>query len=400
VQEARTHYFVLWAWDNMPTFTKTTKLNLPDVEVEAIPYNRDILRSEDLVVVSGPVEYHGYDDGGTSDDESDDNHLYYLRWYSLRSHRNASRGEIWVYDPDLERVHSWKVLECVVHKGCKGLTAKPNGEIHGVIIPVPVRLMEKASTYRFVLHFYDDYADTYKNHQVKAALEVNQTTEGERLDIWISTLSDINFRYKIHWNWISDAFSTIAQIPTEVHKCDTEGEEETVFGGIRKPIFIKFKSLSKAQKGEACRRTVIVMGHSSTLGKDPGLTIDRKLSPEKPALSVVFTEIVRSHYPGVVYPETESELKNGYTNVLIHELTHVANDYDKILFGLIERHCSDNVSTCIWRSEINSNFYDSQWHNRIKYTYKGERYEYPSPWHSLDEINEMRKSMKLPLLQP
>ncbi|MCS7277972.1 MAG: hypothetical protein NZ531_03895 [Aquificaceae bacterium] len=35
-------------------------------------------------------------------------------------------------------------------------------------------MMEKAGTYRFVLHFYDDYADSYKNHQVKAALEVNQ----------------------------------------------------------------------------------------------------------------------------------------------------------------------------------------------------------------------------------
>ena len=103
-----------------------------------------------------------------------------------------------------------------------------------------------------------------------------------------------------------------------------------------------------------------------------------------------------------VIQQSKPGLKNGYTNVLIHELTHVANDYDKIkiLFGLIERHCSDNVSTCIWRSEINSNFYDSQWHNRIKYTYKGERYEYPSPWHSLDEINEMRESMKLSLLQP
>jgi len=36
-----------------------------------------------------------------------------------------------------------------------------------------VSVMEKAGTYRFVLHFYDDYADSYKSHQVKAALEVN-----------------------------------------------------------------------------------------------------------------------------------------------------------------------------------------------------------------------------------
>jgi NlpC/P60 family. len=69
------------------------------------------------------------------------------------------------------------VLQCVVHEGCDGLTANPSGEIHGVIISVPVSLMEKAGTYTFVLHFYDDYADSYRNHQVKAALEVNAPAE-------------------------------------------------------------------------------------------------------------------------------------------------------------------------------------------------------------------------------
>ena len=53
------------------------------------------------------------------------------------------------------------------------MTANPDGETHGVIVHVPVKLMSKPGTYRFVLHFYDDYADSYKNHQVKAALEVN-----------------------------------------------------------------------------------------------------------------------------------------------------------------------------------------------------------------------------------
>ena len=146
-----------------------------DVEVVANPYDRDAVRSQALTVIPGPVEYLGYDDGGTPDDESDDNHLYYLRWYALYSGRDSSYGEIWLYDPDLERVKIWlvPVLQRVVHEECDGLTANPNGEVHGVIIPVPVSLMEKAGTYRFVLHFYDDYADTYRNYQVKAALEVN-----------------------------------------------------------------------------------------------------------------------------------------------------------------------------------------------------------------------------------
>ncbi|MEJ7612850.1 MAG: hypothetical protein SQA66_04345 [Candidatus Fervidibacter sacchari] len=159
-----------------------------DVEVIANPYDRDAVRSQALSVVPGPVEYLGYDDGGTPEDESDDNYLYYLRWYALYSGRDASFGEIWLYDPELEMVKIWivPVLQCVVHEDCDGLTANPNGEIHGVIISVPVSLMEKAGTYRFVLHFYDDYADSYKNHQVKAALEVNQQVNRPLPIVWIS----------------------------------------------------------------------------------------------------------------------------------------------------------------------------------------------------------------------
>ncbi|MER3501091.1 MAG: hypothetical protein C4295_06350, partial [Candidatus Fervidibacterota bacterium] len=61
----------------------------------------------------------------------------------------------------------------VEHEATDGLKAHPEGLLHGVILRVPVSVMEKAGVYRFVLHFYDDYADSYKNHQVKAALEVN-----------------------------------------------------------------------------------------------------------------------------------------------------------------------------------------------------------------------------------
>jgi hypothetical protein len=160
-----------------------------DMEVIANPYDRDAVRSQALTVVPGPVEYLGYDDGGTPEDESDDNHLYYLRWYALYSGRDASYGEIWLYDPDLERVQSWivPVLQCVVHENCDGLTANPNGEIHGIIISVPVSSMEKAGTYLFVLHFYDDYADSYRNHQVKVTLEVNAIICVPKADNYVDT---------------------------------------------------------------------------------------------------------------------------------------------------------------------------------------------------------------------
>jgi hypothetical protein len=170
-----------------------------DVEVIANPYDydRDAVRSQALTVVPGPVEYLGYDDGGTPEDESDDNLLYYLRWYALYSGRDASYGEIWLYDPDLERVQIWivPVLQCVVHENCDGLTANPNGEIHGVIIPVPVSLMDKAGTYRFVLHFYDDYADSYRNHQVKVTLEVNAIICVPKADNYVDTDGHDYYKY-------------------------------------------------------------------------------------------------------------------------------------------------------------------------------------------------------------
>jgi len=42
------------------------------------------------------------------------------------------------------------------------------------LLPIPVSLMQKAGTYYFVLHFKDNHADKYKDHQVKPALEMNQ----------------------------------------------------------------------------------------------------------------------------------------------------------------------------------------------------------------------------------
>ncbi|MGQ9489102.1 MAG: hypothetical protein ACUVTY_15335 [Armatimonadota bacterium] len=67
-------------------------------------------------------------------------------------------------------------LPCIEPNASDGLRASPKGLVRGVVLRVPVSVMEKAGAHRFVLHFYDDYADSYKNHQVKAALEVSQKT--------------------------------------------------------------------------------------------------------------------------------------------------------------------------------------------------------------------------------
>ena len=283
------------------------------------------------------------------------------------------------------------------------MVANPNGEMHGVIIPVPVSVMGKAGTYRFVLHFYDDYADTYKNHQVKAALEVNQRVAKQRLDVWVDTYGDPEFRSKIMWEWVSFAFGTVAGIPTIVHPDDTAGPVDKRYLGIGRPP-VAFRTLNKQQRKRAAIRTVIVTGCLSGLGNDPGITREGGLSPENPALSIIFTNIVDANLPvDEADPDAEIMRKIGYTNATIHELTHVANDNDS--------HCAQGIDTCIWRGNINSHFFgydrnsgtfygnQTGWRNRISYRFEGELYEYWSPWHSLDEINAMRRSMHYPELR-
>ncbi len=44
---------------------------------------------------------------------------------------------------------------------------------HGVLVPVPVSLMQKAGTYYFVLRVWDNHAHLHKDHQTKPALEMN-----------------------------------------------------------------------------------------------------------------------------------------------------------------------------------------------------------------------------------
>lgn len=131
------------------------------------------------------------------------------------------------------------------------------------------------------------------------------------------------------------------------------------------------------------------------------MTQEGDLSPKNPALSGIFTKIVEINHSDAAHDYAKMMEKIGYTNTLIHELTHVANDNDS--------HCAQNIDTCIWRSTINGHFYGydkrtgefyvkfpdktTWWKNPITYKHEGRLYHYRSPWHSLDEINAMRRSM-------
>ncbi len=140
----------------------------------------DYLRIERAQDASGqPIleaAYWGYDDQGTPEDESDDEHLYFVRWYALRSDRNASSGQIWLFDPSLQRVGVWDLsqLPCVEHNNqLDGLVASSSGVRHGVIVRVPVSVMSAEGEYLFMVHAVDDHADMEHWHRRLPALELN-----------------------------------------------------------------------------------------------------------------------------------------------------------------------------------------------------------------------------------
>jgi hypothetical protein len=129
-----------------------------DVEVIANPYDRDAVRSQALSVDSIIGRLY-YDDKGT-EDESDDEEFLVVE-YVLKSDRNASSGEIWLYDPDLNRIGRWDIY---------GLTASPTGIQHTIFIPISLSLFTKEGIYWIVLFFKDNHIDRYRNHKVKTVI--------------------------------------------------------------------------------------------------------------------------------------------------------------------------------------------------------------------------------------
>jgi hypothetical protein len=124
------------------------------------------------------AEYWGYDDKQTPEDETDDEHLYFIRWYVLRDSldTSASSGTIRLYDPELNPVYSWDItaLRCLEHnEATDGLRASAGGIKHGVIVPVPVSVMQLGGEYRFLLQVKDDHVAQEKAHRLKPALAIN-----------------------------------------------------------------------------------------------------------------------------------------------------------------------------------------------------------------------------------
>jgi hypothetical protein len=124
------------------------------------------------------AEYWGYDDKQTPEDETDDEHLYFIRWYVLKDslNTNAHSGQILLFNPDLTPLYSWDItaLRCLEHgEATDGLRADSTGIKHGVIVPVPVSVMQLGGEYRFLLQTKDEHLAFDKAHRHMRAIEIN-----------------------------------------------------------------------------------------------------------------------------------------------------------------------------------------------------------------------------------
>jgi hypothetical protein len=275
------------------------------------------------------------------------------------------------------------------------------GERHGVIIPVPIKVMEKFGTYRFVLHFYDDYADTYRNHQVKAALEVNQQTPPQAAWIWIDGLNGADLQFEVDWQYVGESLFWVCQycFTWQVGGGLTAGDQDSVtlgnWTGVRYRRLganqINWQRSVARTYNVDVRRTVIFTITSQALGGSQIDAIARipdplprhKFPPDSPAVSAINKNAITHDQEA----DTAEKEKFLLSNTVLHELTHLLNDRGN--------HCEANSPTCVWREAKNIYFYGRMTNNYTIY-----RQPVSLPWHILDEVNEMRQSLGLQRHRP
>ena len=133
------------------------------------------------------VEFDGESDNGTPQDSSDDFFEYHIRIPILKDSfgLNASDGGIWMYDPQMNRVCTWKIasLPCLRHQeALDGLRTSKYGIRHDFMLRVPKRLMPPEGIYRFVLNIKDDHASEYRDHRSRSALNISADTSRYKIE--------------------------------------------------------------------------------------------------------------------------------------------------------------------------------------------------------------------------
>ena len=347
------------------------------------------------------AEYWGYDDHGTPDDDTDDEHLYFIRWYVLKDSldTNASSGTIWLYDPELNPVYSWDItaLRCVEHnEATDGLRASAGGIKHGVIVPVPVSVMQAGGKYRFLSQVKDDHVAYEKAHRLKPALELNSETMPQVLYLWVSGTSP-DYTTQIHWWYI-----LWLRYVTRLHPIRSPGYMG-VTTGTRGTIMlsswpVEYNELSIAQVQYqrffakqnvwADSRTLIVTGCKQS-GASSQLDAVAKIQqrdyrntpPTDPCITAIGELWIDQL--GLQTVEEENWVR---TNALLHEISHFLGDN-------LPGHCT--VPSCVRYHQYTPSF-NAMLRNRVRI--RGEWYDLP--WHTLDEVNKMRRGLGWPNLPP
>jgi len=346
------------------------------------------------------AEYWGYDDHGTPDDDTDDEHLYFIRWYVLRDSldTNASSGTIRLYDPELNPVYSWDItaLRCLEHnEATDGLRASAGGIKHGVIVPVPVSVMQLGGEYRFLLQVKDDHVAHEKAHRLKPALELNSKTIKQVCYIWVSGTS-VEYLTSIRWDYVTESLRS-AELHGFRFTEGTQGALASVDLRTWRGVFYyalsdpqkRWQRAKAKEKGWADARTLIITKAEQGFGgvqKEDVARIEEKnyarCGPDSPAVAAI-----NGHWLSNANLDAEQELYVR-ANAVLHEITHLLNDRNK-------DRCKENVSTCVW-SRSYSQAFTGRLQNRVTIR-SVVRF---LPWHALYEINEMRKSTGWDPLSP
>lgn len=136
------------------------------------------------------VEFDGEQDNGTPDDKSDDFYEYYIRLHVPKHGRavGALEGEIWLYDPELNKVHAWNMadLPCRTHADEHDALDMTQTEVwHDLLLRVPKNLMPPEGTYRFVLNIKEDDVAKYRDHRKRLALNLSASTSKYKIECFI-----------------------------------------------------------------------------------------------------------------------------------------------------------------------------------------------------------------------
>ena len=239
----------------------------------------------------------------------------------------------------------------------------------------------------------------------KPALEVNWFAK-DQLHIWVDENYTPDSFSKAYWSGQINAdfpdyynvvgvFERVAGITAVLRTRRRDpGFPETVRPHRGAPLGeVRAYRLDAEQQGHSRKRTVIVQIRSG-LGNEnhPGVSFPFAMTPGRPAITIINPDAVEASLgddPGL-------DTKMALTLVAIHELTHIANakDYD----GSNPNHHSKLPGVnCVYDAVLEDYFaYPSGIRHRMMI--EGKLRE--SPWHSLEEINAMRRNMGYRRLNP